>query len=387
MTFTKKLMKIFYPLQVFYPSQVGGPANTVYWITKTLLQHGIEPIIVASDDGIRGKLPVNTWVDTDGGRAIYVRTRYKNWPLLTTLVSLASFSRADIVHASSIFLPTAFVTVLAARFLRKKVLWSIHGELDPLTLKNLSPIRKRLILWLVRNMVGDYAVYHSTCDEETVYARRVFGRAANIVQIPNYIELPPACVRVPSDYFLYIGRIHPKKGIDNLMHALALSDNFLESDMVLKIAGSGDRESVHSLQVLIQNLKLEDKVVFVGQVEGESKEQLLADAYFTIMPSHTENFGVVVLESLSQNTPVIASKGTPWKSLEDEGIGFWIDNAPDEIGRTIDKVLKMSEREYEGFRKRGREFVQREFDIQKHVGKWIKLYRSLGYKGSDSPKL
>jgi glycosyltransferase involved in cell wall biosynthesis len=95
------------------------------------------------------------------------------------------------------------------------------------------------------------------------------------------------------------------------------------------------------------------------------------------MPSHTENFGIVVLESLAQGTPVIASRGTPWKCLEDEKIGFWVENTPESLRQKIDEILQMTSAEYDQMRKRSRTFVIREFDIERNIDKWLELYNLL----------
>ncbi len=369
-------MKIFYPLEVFYPSQAGGPANTVYWITKNLIPHGFHPVVVATDKGIGGKMPLNVWIETDGGRAIYVRTRLLDFPIRQTLRALRSFLSCDIVHVSSFFFPTAFAVGVAARLLGKKLVWSARGELDTKALRH-SRLRKMPFLAALWLIVGRYPLYHSTCDEETVYIRRIFGDAARVAQISNYLEVPAAAKRTARNYLLYIGRIHPKKAIGNLIRALAISDAFKSSDFVLKIAGEGKPEFEQPLRKLVDKLGLRDRVEFVGQVEGDAKQQLYADAYFTIMPSHTENFGVVVLESLAQGTPVIASTGSPWRRLETERVGFWIDNAPETIGAAIDSVLEMPPAEYREMRERARPFVLREFDVQANIAKWVEVYNSL----------
>jgi len=372
-------MKIFFPLEVFYPSQAGGPANTVFWITKNLERFGFEPIIVATDKGIPVEIPLNRWLDTEGGRAIYVKTRFLNFPVYQTLVSLNNFRRAEIVHISSFFFPTAFVTAFAARLLKKKIVWSARGELDTAALRH-SRFRKLPILWCIKKFIGRYPIFHSTCDEETVYIRKIFGDDARVRQIPNYIEIPKEVPRTPQKYFLYIGRIHPKKAIDNLIRAVAVCDEFLKSEYVLKIAGKGKKEFENDLRKLVENLGLENKVIFEGQVEGAAKQKLLADAFWTIMPSHTENFGVVVLESLAQTTPVIASKGSPWASLEEEKIGFWTDNSPENLARKITEILNMSEKTYAAYRARCRGFVERRFDVSENIDQWIELYRDLSKK-------
>lgn len=369
-------MKIIFPLEVFYPSQAGGPANSVYWLAKNLKKHGFEPIIVATDKGISADVPLNRWIENETGRTIYIKTRFIHFPLYQTVVSLLNFSRADVVHLSSFFFPTAFVTAFAARLFGKKIVWSARGELDKFSL-NYSRRRKRPILWCIKNIISDYPVFHSTSDEETGYIKKIFGGEARIFQIPNYIEVAPKSVRMAGKYLLYIGRIHPKKAIDNIIKALAMSEAFLQSDFALRIAGKGKPEYENELRALVSDLKMDERVVFVGQVEGEAKSKLLADAYFTMMPSHSENFGVVVLESLVQNTPVLASIKTPWKSLEKEKIGFWTDNTPEALAQVIDRILRMDASEYQGYRERGRDFVIREFDIRNNICKWIELYKNL----------
>ena len=199
-----------------------------------------------------------------------------------------------------------------------------------------------------------------------------------IVEIPNFVEMPPLAARSDEKYLLYLGRLARKKGIDNLIRALAMSEEFLKSDYMLKIAGRGTDGYEQEVRDLVVELKLEDKVRFVGQVVGEEKQKILAGAFWTLMPSYTENFGMVVLESLAQNTPVVASNGSPWEVLEKERLGFWTGNSPDELARVLKVIFEMDASEYEGYRTRGREFVRQNFDIRENISKWVNAYRSLG---------
>jgi glycosyltransferase involved in cell wall biosynthesis len=370
-------MKVFFPLEVFYPSQAGGTSNTVYWLTKNLVKEGFEPVLVASDKGILPGFPLNRWLENESGRVIHVRTRHLHFPVGQTFYSLRHFHNSDVVHISSVFYPTAFITAIAARLFGKKTIWSVHGELDPHAL-NHSRGRKTPILRAIRWLVGDYAVFHSTCEEETGYIRDVFGTDARVVEIPNFIEMPEQVERSAGNYLLYIGRIHPKKGLENLFQALAMSEPFLESDMVLKIAGKGWQAGYEDqLRKLVTDLGMNHKIHFVGHVEGIEKEKMLADATWTIMPSHTENFGLVVLESLAQNTPVIASKGTPWEVLEKERLGFWTENSPEALAEIVARIIAMSPQEYADYRSRGRAFVEENYDMRKNIGRWVEAYRGM----------
>jgi glycosyltransferase involved in cell wall biosynthesis len=205
----------------------------------------------------------------------------------------------------------------------------------------------------------------------------MFKHDVQVIQIPNFIEIPEQAERQPKNYFLFIGRITAKKALDNLIEALAKSTKFLESDFVLKIAGRGDEKYMTDIRKLIEKLGLSQKIELIGQVEGEEKQKLYANAYWTFMPSHTENFGMVVLESLAQSTPVLASTGSPWKSLEDERVGFWCDNSPDVLARKIEKILTMAGEEYHDYRARGRRFVIENFDVRRNSEVWSEFYSSL----------
>jgi glycosyltransferase involved in cell wall biosynthesis len=368
-------MKILFPVEVFYPSQAGGPANTVYWLAKNLKERGFEPTIVASNKGINSNTPLNSWQESPAGRLIFVKTAFLHVPLGQTLTSFRSALNADVVHLSSFFYPTAFLSALAARVMGKKIALSPRGELDAYSL-NYSGRRKRPILWLMEKAIGGHAIFHSTSDEETGHIRRIFGPDVKVFQIPNYIEVELESLRTPGRYLLYMGRIHPKKAIDNLIKAVSISEAFMNSDLVLKVAGHGRPEHREELSRLVAELNMSHKVEFLGQIEGAAKSQLYADAFFTFMPSHSENFGIVVLESLAQSTPVVASVHTPWAALEKEKIGFWADNSPEALAGTIDRILAMNSSEYEEYRNRCRPYVLREFDIRNHMDEWLEMYES-----------
>jgi len=212
---------------------------------------------------------------------------------------------------------------------------------------------------------------------QTQNIKDCFGDNVKINKLPNYFEVPPRVARKPEEYLLFIGRVHPIKAIDNLIKGLANSESFLKSGFVLKIAGGGSADYKTSLERLAMGLGLEKRIVFLDHIESEEKQKRLADAYFTILPSHSENFGIVVLESLAQETPVIASKGSPWESLEEKKVGFWTENSSANLAKQIDEILNMPAAEYESYRKRSRQFAEDNFDIKKNIEKWVELYKSL----------
>jgi glycosyltransferase involved in cell wall biosynthesis len=77
----------------------------------------------------------------------------------------------------------------------------------------------------------------------------------------------------------------------------------------------------------------------VGAVDGARKYELLASARVLVLPSHSENFGQVVLEALACGTPAVVSRNCPWRSLEEEQAGSWVENTPDSMAAALLRIL------------------------------------------------
>jgi len=95
------------------------------------------------------------------------------------------------------------------------------------------------------------------------------------------------------------------------------------------------------------------------------------------MPSITENFGMVVVESMSQGTPVIASTGTPWQILEEEHAGLWVAPQIKDLTNSVDKILALTETEYSLYRKNAHTLVCDKFDMEKNIQDWVQAYQSV----------
>ena len=260
----------------------------------------------------------------------------------------------------------------------KKIVWSPRGELHPNALIY-SSIRKKIVLAFVKKLFRNNIFFHGTCLEEVDFIKNVFGNDVNIIETPNFMELPEKIEGVKKeDYFLFLGRIHPIKAIDHLIKAIDKSTMFREKNFKLKIAGDFDDEEYGpQLKVLVKELNLEDRVEFLGHIEGQEKELCLAKAYFSFLPSHSENFGNVVTEALAQGTPVVASKGTPWQVLEQEEAGFWIDNKVENLAKIMDRILLMGDGEYKQYCQHALALVRKEFDIKEKISTWSNTYKSI----------
>lgn len=370
-------LKILYPIGTLYPSQEGGPSNTVYWMAKALTARGVEVTIITTNLGAETKVPADRWMSTAYGRIIYHSALYHLLPVKMLFSIWKTMPDCDITHLTSLFYPPSLLSAIIAKWHKKPVVWSPRGELDEKALAY-SNWKKRPYLWFIKRLRARHITFHSTSAEESERIRAVFGKNTQVVEIPNFIELPQR--EKPANgtpYLLCVGRIHPQKALDNLIEALPVSKQFMQTDIVLKIAGDDQNDYGGYLKKKVAGLGLQEKVEFTGLVEGAEKQSLYAGACFSLLPSHTENFGNVVIESLAQGTPVIASTGTPWAILEREKAGFWTDNSPEALAQAIDAALSLQHETRMEYRKNALELVQRQYDIRKNIALWIKTYRSV----------
>jgi glycosyltransferase involved in cell wall biosynthesis len=115
-------------------------------------------------------------------------------------------------------------------------------------------------------------------------------------------------------------------------------------------------------------------VTFVGQVSGQTKRHFFEAIDLAVVPSHTENFGIVVAEALAHGVPVVASKGMPWQRLEERGCGLWVDNSPASIAHAIRQMTGAPLAE---MGRRGREWMIEEFSWERVARDMCEVYSTL----------
>lgn len=376
---TSTNLNVLFPMGYFYPAQVGGPSNTIYWIAKALASNKINVTVVATAKGIkRGDVDIDIWKEFEGFDVIYHSYSFWQVPMKLLNSTIKKIDESHIVVLSSFFyLPSIIIAILAA-FKAKPVIVSPRGEFAESALK-FRTISKRARLMLMKAIFRSKINFHSTSAQETIDIKRIFPKS-RVIEIPNFIELPSKLDLDVKDHFLFVGRLHPIKAIENIIRGLKLNKKFVDSNYVFKIAGDEPEEARgyrNKLELLVRELGLADKIIFLGSVTGEDKQKLMASSKFLFLLSNSENFGNVVVEALGQGTPVVASKGTPWASLELNNAGYWIENSPDEINKQVSKLLNLDEYQYMQMRSNALEFVQKNYDITKNILSWVSALDSI----------
>jgi glycosyltransferase involved in cell wall biosynthesis len=140
---------------------------------------------------------------------------------------------------------------------------------------------------------------------------------------------------------VYMGRLHSIKGLDLLMRAWAAMQD-RSPGVELLVVGDGKPDDRRHLDALVRQLGLRS-VRFQPPVSGTAKDAILAEASLLVLPSHSENFGMVVAEALSAGVPVAASSGTPWQGLTEHRCGWWLERNVEDWAEALVSAATMPE--------------------------------------------
>ena len=292
-------------------------------------------------------------------------------------------ANADIVHNHSLWSYPNMAAGMACPA-GKLLVTSPRGTLAPAA-RQRSHWKKRLFAPLQRPAIERAACLHATSAMEVADIRAA-GLHQPVILLPNGIDVPPLDERDVSPNgkrrLLFLGRIHPIKGIELLLEAWrALQTR--HADWELLIAGKGDADYVRALQELAGRLQL-NRVNFQGAIYGHEKHRLFRSAELFVLPSHTENFGMAVAEALARSMPVIPTRGTPWAGLESTGSGWWIARDLETMVASLDTAMQASQTRLADMGANGRQWMDRDFGWPSIAEAMTKSYQWMLGRG-DQP--
>lgn len=294
-----------------------------------------------------------------------------------------------VIHTQDLWTAEVHLGVRAAGKLGLPLVMSVTGTLTPWSLRHKS-LKKR-IGWLLyqKRDLASAAVLHATSRREAEDIRRR-GLANPIAVIPLAVSLPETgkpAVRTPGDRrgyrtALYLSRIHEKKGLINLIRAW---DRIRPRGWRAVIAGQDDFGYRAVLEGEIRRRGLTSDFLFRGFVSPEEKELLYREADLFVLPSYSENFGLVIPEALARSLPVITTRGTPWEELESRRCGWWIGTGADPLEEALRAAFALPDEERREMGRRGRKLVEEEYSPGQLGRRMRDLYRWLIAGGSPPP--
>jgi glycosyltransferase involved in cell wall biosynthesis len=370
-------MNVLHVSPSFYPSKAyGGTIRSGYGLCRGLAQLGCDVrVLTTNTDGLGRTLGVanDREVQVDGLRVRYCHKQLRHSVSPALLGALPSYVQwANVVHLTAVYSFPTFPTLFFCRLFNKPVVWSPRGALQRWEGSS-RVVHKWFWESICQKLAPNNLVLHVTSQAEAEQSLKRFPRLRAMV-IRNGVDVPQNLTRSASNgklRLLYLGRLHPIKGIESLLEACGMLGG-LFPDWLLHIAGSGPQSYVDFLKSRVQEFGLSKRVEFVGEVFEEKKDALFAQSDVALVPSHIENFGIVVAEALAHAVPVIASKGTPWIGLETNRCGLWVDNDPESLATAIQKIRTLPLQE---MGQRGREWMEKNFSWELVSAEMLAVYR------------
>jgi glycosyltransferase involved in cell wall biosynthesis len=291
--------------------------------------------------------------------------------------------KADVIHNHGLWLMPNVDSGRAALLARKPFIVAPRGMLAPAALA-FSRTKKRIVWALLQgDVVRRASCIHATSEQEHDEIRD-FGLKNPVAIIPNGIDLPqlgarPISAAAVGRVVLSLGRIHPKKGLDRLVRAWAKVEA-AHPDWRMRIIGPDELGYAGELAALAAELKAR-RVSIEKSVAGDAKIAAYQQADLFVLPTLNENFAITVAEALAAGTPVIATKGAPWRELQSEDCGWWIDHGVEPLAAALANAMLMRREALQAMGAKGRTWMARDFSWDRVARDMLDVYRWLTLRG------
>lgn len=349
----------------------GGPSRSVPIMAKGLSEVGIDvTLMTISTDNMNVHA-------LEGSEVKFVVLRGKiTRGVLETEITRGRF---DIVQLQSLWSLVYHDVALICRKHHIPYIITPRGMLEPWSLRQ-KKWKKRMALFLYQKKdLNRAACIYSTSEMEANHVRSL-GIKAPISVIPNGIETEGYPCRNTIDdvkkQVLFLSRIHKKKGIELLINAWgSIVETFPKWKLL--IVGNGEISYVNSLRQRISDKHLCQSVEILPPVFGDEKLGLYHNSSLFVLPSYSENFGMVIAEAMSCGLPVITTDNTPWKILNDTNTGWCIPLSEERLFSTLYVAMSLSKKSLYQMGQKASIIVNENFNYKSVALKTKELYESI----------
>jgi glycosyltransferase involved in cell wall biosynthesis len=368
--------------------EYGGPAQLVRCILAACPRLGWEGEVACLDtpaESVAAQVPFPVHALGQYKTVYGFSTRWIPW-------LRANADRFDGIVIHGIWQYQSFGTWLALRG-RKPYVQFAHGMLDP-WFKRQYPLKhiKKTIYWTLaeHRVMRDANTVLFTCQTEQRLAPESFARSQwKSAVVPYGAELPTGdpvqqaeafyktCPAARGKRFLlYLGRIHPKKGCDLLIEAFAsVAARFPDVDLVIAGPDSGMREQ---LQARVQTYKLGSRVHWPGLITGDAKWGAFYAGEAFVLPSHQENFGIAVAESLACGRPVLISDQVNiWPEIQEDGAGLVAPDTVEGTRQLLGEWLELSSAQKQEMGRRARACFENRYNLDQNVADLLGYFQAM----------
>jgi glycosyltransferase involved in cell wall biosynthesis len=381
---TENRLKVLQVVPSFYPAvEFGGPIFSTLAVCEGISRYPDVDVEVLTTDTARNsvgnRIQLSQRLVTFSNR---FKVRYCRRTMLTSVSIELLFRlpnalrKAQVIHLTGPYSFPVIPTLLFAKILKKPVVWSPRGGFQATAQWDNSPNKHLKILFekLCNIVRPRNTMMHVTAEVEACLSLSRFpGMRYQI--IPNCVSvqenLPKKNWKKNNEInIVFLSRLHPKKGLEDLIDALTK----LPRHFKLSVYGDGEESYKAYLLKKCVSSSLVDRVRFCGHVDGPEKEQAFLSADIFCLPTHSENFGIVIAEALAFGIPVVTTVHAPWQGILDHKCGKWVEVGADALASALSELAQEN---LEEIGCNGREWMQREFSQDSMARRFVDLYKKI----------
>lgn len=357
--------------------KTGGPSRSVPMLVKGLAENGVDITLmtVRADD-------MNTHALEGTTAKLHVLDKFDAAEVETFIKA----ERFDIIQIQSMWDPRYHKVVKIAQKHNIPYIITPRGMLEPWSLSQ-KKWKKRLAMLLYQKAdLMKASCIFTTAEMEAKHVHDL-GIHVPCSVIPNGIETEGYPCRTSIDVVkkqvLFLSRIHVKKGIELLVEAWKrLHPEY--KDWKLVIVGNGEADYIASLKTLVEKAGLADSVSIKDPVFGSAKLKLYQSSFLFVLPSYSENFGMVIAEAMSCGVPALTTTNCPWEILNETKTGWCIDLSVENLEKTLREAFAMEPEMLYEMGQRASKVVFENFNYRNVAARTKVLYEWL-LKGGIQP--
>ena len=359
----------------------GGPTMSVSKLSEEMVLAGCDVEVFATTANGPAELlaePGKT-VNIDGVKVTYFKRLTKDHTHYSP--DLLKYMRRrvkqfDVVHIHAWW---NLVSVLACRIAVKAgvpVVISPRGTLSAYSFSNRNNLSKRLIHDFLGERLLRNSFFHVTSDREKTAMEKLVA-SKGVFNIPNFIALPKDIRSATTTSgeklkLIFFSRIEEKKGLEILFDALVN----ISVPYALTIAGDGEADYVNRLKVQAENKGLSAQLNWIG-FQGDNKFDVLQQHDVMVLPSYDENFGNVVIESLSVGTAVLISKNVGlFNYVEENELGWACENGAESFRKLVESIYNNRD-SLARIRQQAPELIRKDFEEENLRKRYLDMYQHI----------